>query len=309
MKKIDVIKQSVTKMTGRTGLKLKKYSPEILMGVGVVGIVGSTLLACKSTLKLEEVMDNAKEQLEQIDHVVENPQNYTMEYTIEDAKKDKALVYVKTAVEFGKLYGPALLLGTASIGMILGSHNIMKKRNLAVVAAYKAAEESFANYRRRVVEEFGEEKDFAFKNGLIQKEETVTEKGPDGKNKKVKKTVDELDPNHTSQYARFFDDGSKNWGKNPEYNMLFLKAQQNYANDLLKARGHVFLNEVYDMLGIPRSQAGSVVGWVLNEENDNFVDFGMYNVNDVHARDFINGYESSILLDFNVDGVIYDLID
>lgn len=303
-----MIKQTVTKATGKTGLKIKKYSPEILMGAGVIGIFGSTIMACKATLKVEAIVDHAQGQLSTIDHVISNPEQYTQEYNEKDVQKDKAIVYVQTAVELGKLYGPAILLGTASVAMLLGSHNIMKKRNVAVVAAYKAVEEGFANYRRRVVEEFGAEKDHQYRYGIVQSEETVKVMDKDGKIKKEKRMVESLDPNHKSQYARFFDDGSTNWSKTPEYNMLFLKAQQNYANDLLQARGHVFLNEVYDMLGIPRTNAGAVVGWVMDESSDNFVDFGMYEMNDEKARDFVNGYEAAILLDFNVDGVIYDLI-
>lgn len=313
MNKLDSIKQSVSKVAGRTGLKLKKYSPEILMGVGVVGLIGSTVLACKATLKVESVIDNAKDKLDSVDYVIENPDIYAGPesedpYTKEDGQKDKAIIYFQTAAEFGKLYGPSIILGVASLGCILGSHKIMKKRNVAVVAAYKALEEGYNNYRRRVIDEFGEEKDKDYRYGIVKEEQTITKTDKDGKKKKVKEVVETLDPNHISQYARFFDDGCTNWSKNPEYNMLFLKSQQNYANDLLKARGHVFLNEVYDMLGIPRSQAGAVVGWVLNENGDNFVDFGMYDLDNEKARDFINGYESAILLDFNVDGVIYDLI-
>lgn len=306
MSKLNSIKQSISKATGRAGLVLKKNSPEILMGVGIAGIIGSTVLACKATLKLDEVVYKAKNTLETIDRTAED-EFYEDIYSEEDKVRDKTLVYVQTAAEVGKLYAPAIGLGAFSVGCLIGSHNIMKKRNLAVVAAYKAAEESFASYRKRVVEEFGAEKDKEYRFGLVRKEEMVTETDDKGKTKKVKKVVETLDPNHVSQYARFFDDGCTNWSKTPEYNMIFLKAQQNYANDLLISRGHLFLNEVYDMLGIPRSQAGAVVGWVLNEDNDNFVDFGIYSDNE-QTRDFVNGYERSILLDFNVDGVIYDLI-
>lgn len=306
MNKLELMKQSIKKTTGRTGLVLRKHSPEILMGAGILGIVGSTVLACKATLKLEGIIGDAQHTLDTIDHTFESG-DYSDQYTEEDAKKDKAIVYVKTGVELGKIYAPAISLGIVSVACLMGSHNIMKRRNVAVVAAYKAVEESFANYRRRVVEEFGKDKDEEYRYGIVRTEETVTETGEDGKKKKVKKVVNSLDPNHISQYARFFDDGCTNWSKTPEYNMIFLKAQQNYANDLLISRGHLFLNEVYDMLGIPRSQAGAVVGWVLDKDSDNFVDFGMYDNNE-KTRDFINGYERTILLDFNVDGVIYDLI-
>lgn len=307
MVKLNEVKGLVVKATGRTGLVLKKYSPEILMGVGIVGIIGSTVMACKATLKVEEVVDEAKETLDKI-HKAHDDENITEEiYSEQDYKKDLVITYTQTGVKFIKLYGPAVTLGAASIGCLLGAHGILKKRNVALMAAYKAVEQSFGDYRQRVREELGEEKDRRYHLGL--KEETVTEETVDanGKKKKVKKTVEVVDPNKISQYARFFDDSSSQWSNVPEHNLVFLKAQQNFANDLLNSRGHVFLNEVYDMLGIPRSSAGAIVGWVKGE-GDDFVDFGIFNRDDEKVRDFVNGYETNIMLDFNVTGVIYDLI-
>lgn len=116
---------------------------------------------------------------------------------------------------------------------------------------------------------------------------------------------------NVSQYARLFDDSCMGWTKDPEYNMNFLKCQQNYCNDKLKTKGHLFLNEVYDILGFPRTKAGTMVGWVYDEENpigDNFVDFGIFDSNDERNSDFINGYKNTAILDFNVDGNILDYI-
>jgi hypothetical protein len=303
--KLDKITNMFGKFTGRGGLLLKKHSPEILMVTGVVGIVASTIMACRATLKAGDVVDETKEKLDKIRYANENFRE--AEYSKDDYKKDLAITYVQTGVEFVKLYGPSILIGAVSISCILGSHGIMKKRNLAMVAAYKAIEKSFKDYRNRVVDEFGAEKDRLLKNGIKQSKVSVLEIDEDGKTKKTQKVVESTDPNDISQYARFFDEASVNWSKTPEYNLTFLKCQQNYANDLLLSRGHIFLNEVYDLLGIPRSQAGAVVGWV-KEVGDGFVDFGIFDGEKMTTRDFVNGYERSILLDFNVDGVIYDMI-
>ena len=307
MKNLTEIKAMVVKATGRSGLVLKKYSPEILMGVGIASVIGGTVLACKATLKVEEIIDDAKTNLDKINTVHEDVNVSEEVYSEKDYKKDLSIVYVQTGVKLVKLYGPAVTLSAVGIGCLLGAHGIMKKRNVALMAAYKAIEQSFGDYRQRVREELGEETDRKYHLGL--RDEVVTEETVDenGKKKKVKTTKTVIDPNKHSQYARFFDESSMHWNKIPEYNLVFLKAQQNYANDLLKARGHVFLNEVYDMLGIPRSQAGAVVGWVLGE-GDDFVDFGIFDSTDDKVRDFVNGYERNILLDFNVTGVIYDLI-
>lgn len=306
MKKLDNIKLFVSKKAGRTGLMINKYSPEILLGIGVVGIIGSTVLACKATLKVEGIVDDAKEKIDKIKYADKEIDDAT--YSEMDYKKDMTLVYVQTGAKFVKLYGPAVGLGVISVGCIMGSHNIMKKRNVALMAAFKLAEQSYADYRKRVVEELGEEKDRQFHYGI--KTETIQAEKIDenGKKKKVNEVVEVVDPDKHSIYARFFDECSTQWSKTPEYNLVFLKAQQNYANDLLHCRGHIFLNEVYDLLGLPRSQAGALVGWVMTGDGDNFVDFGIYDTNNPSKRDFVNGYERSILLDFNVDGVIHDLI-
>jgi hypothetical protein len=308
--KLEMIKQTLTRTAGRSGLILKKYSPEILMVVGVVGIVTSTVLACKATLKAEDVIENAKDKMDKIHQAKElsdgNPAEVEV-YTQEDYKKDLTIVYAQAAWDFTKLYGPAITLGVASIGCILGAHGIMRKRNLALVAAYKAVEQSFSDYRKRVVAELGVEKDRQFKYGITKEKITAIETDENGKTKKVTKTIQTIDGKTYSEYARFFDEYSARWCKTPEYNLLFLKAQQNFANDLLNSRGHVFLNEVYEMLGIDHSPAGSVVGWVKGN-GDDFIDFGLYDGEDPATRLFVNGNERSVLLDFNVDGIIYNLI-
>lgn len=111
-----------------------------------------------------------------------------------------------------------------------------------------------------------------------------------------------------SSYAKWFNNTCMGWINNPEYNLTFLRCQQNYMNDILRKNGHVFLNDVYQALGINKTQAGQLVGWVYDEKNpvgDNYIDFGLMNKNN---SDFVNGLTSDALLDFNVDGVILDRI-
>lgn len=299
---------------GRGGLVLKKYSPEILTAAGVIGTVGSTVLACKATLKVEDILDEAKKKSNLINAVHDGEIEVDAEYTDKDYSKDLIVNRTQTAVKLIKLYGPAISLGALSITAILGGQHILRKRNVAVMAAYKLCEESFNNYRSRVKDELGEEKDRQFYYGMT--EETVKDKvkSKDGKTKTVTKKVEKAPDHLYSQYARFFDEANMNWDKSPEQNMYFLKMVQNQMNDKLKARGHVFLNEVYDALGFDRSEAGQLVGWVWNKDNtameagDGYIDFGIFDGNDYAKRAFVNGDERSILLDFNIDGMIYDLI-
>lgn len=312
MAKLEIM-NTVTRSLHRVGFKFKKHSPEILVGAGIVGVVGSAVMACKATTKLDEILAEPKEKIEKIHELMENPDMVPegKEYTEEDGKKDLTIMYTQSAVKVVKLYAPAVILGTVSIVAILGGHHILRKRNLALAAAYATIDKGFKEYRGRVIERFGEELDKELKYNIKAKEIEETVVNEDGSENTVKKTVNVADPNTTSDYARFFDDGCNGWTKDPEFNLMFLKDQQRYANDLLKTRGHLFLNEVYDMLGIPRSTAGAVVGWVYDEKHpvgDNFVDFGIYDLYNEKKRDFVNGYERTILLDFNVDGEIYKLI-
>lgn len=303
------MKEKLMKTYKKVELKAIKHSPEILAGVGVVGVVGSLVMACKATTKLSDILEDSKEQLDKIKEVAADPA-YEEKYSQDDAKKDTTITYVQTAMKVTKLYAPSVILCASSLGCLLASNNILKKRNAALSAAYMTVDKSFKEYRKRVADRFGEEVEKEIRYNI--KAEEITKVDEDGN--EVTETVKVMDgtddPNSYSDYARFFDESCAAWQNDAEYNLTFLKAQQQYANDLLKARGRLFLNEVYRMLGIDETKAGQVVGWVYNPDNptgDNFVDFGIYNMQRERVRAFVNGYEPNILLDFNVDGVIWDL--
>lgn len=312
MAKLEIV-NTMSRSLHRVGFKLKKHSPEILVGAGIVGVVTSGVMACKATTKLDEILEEPKEKIEKIHELMENPDMVPegKEYTEEDGKKDLTIMYTQSALKVAKLYAPAVAVGTLSIAAILGGHHILRKRNFALAAAYTTIDKGFKEYRGRVIERFGEELDKELKYNLKAKEIEETVVNEDGTETTVKKTVNVANLSDYSDYAKFFDDGCNGWTKDPEFNLMFLKDQQRYANDLLKSKGHLFLNEVYDMLGIQRTQAGQIVGWIYDEKHpvgDNYVDFGIYNVYNEANRNFVNGYERTILLDFNVDGDILDLI-
>lgn len=305
------IPNNISRSFHKVGFQLKKHSPEILVAVGVVGTVTSAVMACKATTKLNDILEKTKENVDAIHHAVEHADELPAEYTVEDSKKDLAIVYAQTGVQLVKLYAPAVALGALSLTCILTSNNILRKRNVALAAAYATVDTGFKEYRSRVVERFGKDLDRELKYNIKAKEIEEVVVNEDGTETTVKKTVNVYDPNLKSDYARFFDEYCTGWTKDPEYNLMFVKQVQNHANDKLKAKGHLFLNEVYDDLGIPRTKAGQVVGWIYDEENpigDNYVDFGLTDVTDDGVRRFVNGYERSILLDFNVDGNIWELM-
>ena len=306
------ITNTLSRSFHKIGFKFKKHSPEILVVAGVVGTVASAVMACKATLKVNEITDETKENIEKIHTAVETGVTEAgKDYTEEDSKKDLTIVYAQTGVKLAKLYAPAVIIGTLSITAILAGHNITRKRNMAIAAAYTAIDKSFKDYRARVVERFGKDLDRELRYNIKAKEIEETIVNEDGSETTVVKTVQVAENPLPSEYAKFFDDGCTGWTKDPELNLMFLKSQERYANERLKARGSLTLNEVYDLLGIPRTKAGMVVGWVYDEKNpigDNYVDFGIYSVHNEASRNFVNGYERTILLDFNVDGNILEYI-
>ncbi len=307
MRKEEIMK-NVSATFGKVSLKLKKHSPEILVVAGVVGTVASTVMACRATTKLSSVLEESKNNIETI-HKYADDESMAEKYSKDDAKKDLAIVYVQTGVKLAKLYAPSVALGALSITSIVASHNILRKRNVALAAAYATVDKTFKEYRTRVVDRFGAEVDKELRYNIKAKkfEEMVTD--PDsGKEKKVKSTVDIATPTE-SDYSRFFDETCLNYENNKDYNLMYLRSQEALANDRLKADGYLFLSDVYDALGIKRTKMSQTVGWIYkpdgNENGDNFVDFGILETNR-ETED--GGYERAILLEFNVDGPILELI-
>lgn len=303
MKNKTEIMKSVNGVTSKAVMKLKKHSPEILVVAGIAGTVVSAVLACKATTKVAEILDETKGTLDTIHEGMETGAINGQEYTNEDGKKDTVVVYAQTGMKLAKLYGPAIILGTLSITSILASNNILRKRNVALGAAYVAIDKSFKEYRGRVIERFGEQVDTELKYGIKAKKFEEIEVDPEtGKEKKVKKTVMVADPNLQSDYAVYFDSKSRNYETNPDYNRMFLKAQQAFANDKLQTRGHLFLNEVLDDLDLPRTPAGQIVGWT-KDGPDGYVNFRIVEV----ERETEDGrHEPALLLDFNVEGNIWE---
>ena len=311
------ILNNISRTAHRVGFKVKKHSPEILIAAGIVGVITSTVLACKATTKLDDILDESKNKLDKLHEAHENPEEVLpadVEYTEQDYKSDLVKVYFQSGVQIAKLYAPSAALMGLSIFGIIKSHNILSKRNAAIAAAYAAIDKGFKEYRGRVIERLGADMDKELRYNIKTQqfeETTVNEKG---KEKTVKNNVDIVDDlGEISEYARFFDSSCRAWEDNSEYNLSFLLGQQKYLNHVLKTRGHVFLNEVYDALGFDRTSAGAVVGWIYNaeaenEDGDEYIDFGIHQTNRPSNRRFVNGYEPVILLDFNVDGIIYDKI-
>jgi hypothetical protein len=302
---MKLVPQFVTRGIGRTVLQTKKNSPHIFFAGGMIGIAGSTFLACRATLKLEKTVDEIKDDFDILHKLhagdVEVEGKTIQKYTDDEYRKALLVVYGKSGLKVAKLYGPSILLGSASIAALTGSHVQLTRRNSALSATLALVTQAYDEYRARVREEVGEKRELELYRD-IRDVEIENEKGK-------KETVQVAQSTGGSIYARWFDERSYCWEPHPETNKIALSAKQNYFNQRLNVYGHVFLNEVYDALGLERSPAGSQVGWLKDGGPDNtgdgYIDFGLF---ELRNMDFNMGREFSILLDFNVDGVIWDKI-
>lgn len=303
---------NVTRTLGRAGLQIKKHSPEILLVTGIVTGGVALVAACKATTKLESVLNETKKNVEQVHEcaaageirVQDGNEIRSVEYTEEDSKKDLTIIYAKGAWAVTKLYAPAIGFGVASLVCILASHGIIHKRNAALAATVTSLGNEFGEYRDRVIERFGPDMDRELKYNIKAKEIEETVIQEDGTETVVKKTIEVVEEpyNGLSEFARCFCEGCLGWTKDPEANLTYLRAQERWMNDRLKAVGHVFLNELHDALGLPRTSAGAIMGWIYDPKNPDYkIDLGIYNIHIPANRDFVNGWERSIWLDFNVD--------
>ena len=306
MNKADILNKA-SRTFYKTGFKLKKHSPTILAVAGTVGVITSGVMACKATTKLSTIIDEHHDNVDEIhDYIEEN--GFSDKYTEKDSNKDLTIVYAQTGLKLVKLYAPSVILGTISLTAILGSNHILRKRNIALTAAYTTAAKTFRTYRDRVVDRFGEGLDEELRYGIKTKEieETVTDEK--GKEKKVKKTVDVVNIEDIDGYSRLFYEGNPGWDNDPRFTRMYLLSQLKYANTLLKKRGYLTLNEVYKMLGFSLIPDGQIMGWFYDEEHPNTVDFGILDTNDEMMIRFFNGDEKAVLLKFNINGNILDKI-
>ena len=287
----------------RLGLKVQKNSPAILVGVGITALVGATVTAVYATTKASDIMDEHDAQMAKVAQAKSMSEKTDSSYTDDEIRRDKVTIFTQTSFRFIKLYTPTVLLVAGGTLSILAGHRILSARYAGVVAAYSVLEQSFDRYRDRVREELGEDRELAIYAGA--KEVRTEIDAATGESVKVL-----VDQTGRSMYARCFDEASSDrWEKTYGYNQAFIRGKQNQLNDRLKARGHVFLNEVYDALGFPHTPEGQVVGWILDSPTgDGVIDFGIYRLDNKESEAFLLNMERSVWLDFNVDGVIWDKI-
>lgn len=308
----------VTREFHKVGFQLKKHSPEILVIGGVIGGVVATVMACKATTNVQDILAKAKEQVDAFHEIESTPEYQEVykeetgeEFTEAVMKRELTKTYVSTGIEIAKTYAPAVAIGVASVTAILAGNNILRKRAVAFAAAYATADNTFKEYRERVVERFGKDLDRELRYNIKTKEVEETVVNEDGSETTVTKTVHEMNPSPFDEYTRCFDETCKGWTRNAELNYTFLMQTQRYLNQRLESRGYLSLNDVYEALGFQQTGVGQVIGWVYDSKDPNlhnYVDFGIHDLYDEQKRAFVNGYEKSIWLCFNPDGNLEELM-
>lgn len=299
---LSIIKNAVKPIArSKAGIKLAQSSPRILVIGGVAGLVGAGVIACRQTTKLDKVVRDSQVRL--LDARTKDiPEN-----SRQSRKQLVAKAYLVNCMDIAKLYAPAVSLGALSAACILGGHQVLQKRHAALLGAYEILDRSYKEYRRRVIEAIGEDAERDIRYGAKEIDVTRTVTGKNGKTKEIAEKEIQYDPEalaKVSPYCRIFDDSSREWKEAPGYNLSYVIGVQNTANDQLKTRGHIFLNEVFDMLDIPRCDIGQRVGWKADGDGDGYVDFRVFDLSNDVKRAFVNGRENCIWLDFNVDGII-----
>lgn len=309
MKKTELATKA-SQILVKTKLGIKKHSPEIFVVTGIGTGIIAAIIACKQTIKANDIIAEARKSLQNIEDVKELAANNEVEYTEENEQEDRKTIGMQVTVGMVKTYALPVGLGILSITCILAGHHILKKRNVALAAAYSALSTDFMNYRKRVVNKYGKDVDFMLKNGL--EKQIVANQVVDPETGEVKETKEEVltyDGDKLSQYARIFDEvGSTQWTPSADHNRAFLLMEQNYFNERIRTRGYIFLNEVYERLGFRPTKAGSVVGWVYQNADYEGIDFGIFTAHTQKAAEFLEGTEPSIILDFNVQGDILSLV-
>lgn len=309
MKKTELVTKA-GQILVKTKLGIKKYSPEILVMTGIGTGIVAAVIACKQTIKANDIVAVARENLQHIENAKELAANNEVEYTEEDEQADRETIGKQITIGIVKAYALPVGLGILSVTCILAGHHILKKRNVALAAAYSALSTDFMNYRKRVVDKYGKDVDFMLKNGLEKQIVANQVVDPEtGEAKEIKEEVLTYDGDKLSQYARVFDEvGSTQWTPSADHNRAFLLMEQNYFNERIRTRGYIFLNEVYERLGFRPTKAGSVVGWVYQNADYEGIDFGIFTAHTQKAAEFLEGTEPSIILDFNVQGDILSLV-
>lgn len=309
--KINKFGNYVKSLYYKTKFVFKKNGPEILIATGIVSAAAAIVVACVQTSKVEKVLEPANKEIDKIHEDAKWERIDTNE-----ERKQLCKAYAKTGLNLVKLYSPVILLFGSSAVCVLSSHHILKNRELAMAAAYKTIEAAYNNYRSRVKEEVGEDKEYDLFNNIKTECIESEEVSKNGKKKTVTNEVKVYGPND-KDFTILFDESNINWKPDAIFNLEWLMMQERLININFRLKKYMFLDEVYKTLGIEpcvlpdeKRIAARSVGWIYDPEDptrDNYISFGIADL-DGHltpGAERMRTYgEKNIYLIFNPDGDI-----
>lgn len=309
---------NVGSFLNKVGFWSKRKSPEILVAGAIVAAAGSIVLAVRATPKAEVVVKQANNEIKRIKTDMNDGNLISnKEYSVSLGKKDLTRVYGRTGLELGKLYLPAAIGFGLTVSGILGSHKIMRGRNVALAAAYTTLDNGYKSYRGRVAAKVGEKvENDIFRNMHGEKKE-VTTLDKDGNEVTKMKTVKGPHVAVDSDFTVLYDQNAKEWIKDTNMVLNLLAMKEKYLNQKLQYAGSLFLHEVYDEIGIDihslgekKSQASRVLGWIYDPTDttrDSYISLGLFDTmgnRNQYAMDALRSNHQELFLEFNVDGDI-----
>lgn len=286
--------------------RISKHAPTILSVTASAGVIATGYLAWKAGTRFEDVEGRdwvrRKECLRNADMIPD-----------EDVPKIERKNRILFILDTVRTVTPAAIVGAATITMIYFSNSISRKRLAAMGAAYATLQTAFDGYKRTMVEALGKESVDKILKPKLPNVGKSAEEILASDNKSDAANVSDAVVNSLkalSPYARVIaEESSTCWDPNEDYTSQNLAAVQLWANRRLERKGHLFLNEVFDQLGLSRTREGAVVGWLKNGDGDNYVSFGDFDASIYRVpSDDYTRVDSNFIVDFNVDGVIWDRI-
>lgn len=219
-------KQSLASIAKSVRTAMKKHSPEILTGIGIAGMITTTVMAVKATPKALILLEEKKDEL--------------------DTDRLEPKDIIKTA---WPCYIPAAVVGAISVFCLIGASSTNLRRNAALATAYTLSESTLKEYQEKVVETIGEKKEQSIRDSV-------------SKDKMVKNPVREVILTESGGNTICYDVLSGRYFKSDRDKITRV---MNELNRQMRDEMHVTLNDFYYELGLDGTKMGDMLGWNIDK--------------------------------------------
>lgn len=244
-----MVKPKILRIAKKLQFGLQKYSPEILTGVGIAGMITTTVLAVRATPKaLILIEEEIQRQQEELDKFAE--ENMGKESIWSSCTKIENLKPVEVVRTVWKCYIPTVATGTLSIACLIGASSVNVRRNAALATAYSLSESAMKEYQEKVIETIGEKKeqgvrdsiakDKIIRDPVVNKEVIITGRG---------ETLC-----YDSITSRYF-----------KCDIEKLRKVENELNKRLISEMYISLNDFYYEIGLRSTDVGDDLGWNIDD--------------------------------------------